>query len=139
MRFIVDCSVALKWVVGEVGSEAATRLFAYDLHAPDFMFLEYANALWKLSQRGEATAEQVAFKLLSLRQVRIQPVDLDGLLARALDIACLLQHSVYDCLYLAAAESASCRVITADLRLLRRVATSSLSHLAIGLDEAAAN
>ena len=139
MRFVVDSSVALKWVVAERGSDLAATLLSQELYAPDFIYLECANALWKLAQRGEATAEQTAFKLRALRQVKIGTVVLDGLASRALDIACGLQHPVYDCLYLAVAEAHDTHMVTADARLLRRLAGTAFAHLAISLEAAAAN
>ena len=139
MRFVIDCSVAVKWVVDEAGSEAAAQLLPHELFAPDFVYLECANALWKLNQRKEAHAEQGAFKLLAIRQVNLQTFPLADLVARALDIGCLLQHPVNDCLYIAAAETCLARVVTADDRLLRQVAKSPLAHLVMPLSEATTN
>jgi predicted nucleic acid-binding protein len=140
MTFIVDASVALKWVIDEPGTAAATRLFGQRLSAPDFIYLECANALWKLEQRHEATVGQVIFKLAALRAILLKVLATVDFIDRALEIGCRLKHPVYDCVYLAAAEIAGCAVVTVDERLLRCVgADASLAPLAISLQDAAAN
>jgi predicted nucleic acid-binding protein len=140
MTFIVDASVALKWVIDEPGTGAATRLFGQSLSAPDFIYLECANALWKLEQRREATVEQVIFKLAALRAIPLKVLATADLIERALEIGCRLKHPIYDCIYLAAAEITGCAVVTVDERLLRGVgADATLAQLAISLQEAAAN
>jgi predicted nucleic acid-binding protein len=42
------------------------------------------------------------------------------LLARAMEVARLLKHPVYDCVYLALAERERATVVTADARLLQQ-------------------
>jgi antitoxin FitA len=48
---VVDASVVIKWFVDEVHAEAARRLpeDQYELFAPDLLWLEYGNILWKKS------------------------------------------------------------------------------------------
>ncbi len=58
---------------------------------------------------------------------------------RSLAIAIELEHPAYDTLYMALGENLGMRVVTADARLLRKVASSALSHLTISLQDAAAN
>jgi predicted nucleic acid-binding protein len=45
--FVVDASVALKWFLPEVHSDAAARLLreGYRLHAPDLIRAEFGNVL----------------------------------------------------------------------------------------------
>ena len=45
--FIVDASVAVKWVVDEQFSDAARLLAGARLYAPDLLYIECANILWK--------------------------------------------------------------------------------------------
>jgi predicted nucleic acid-binding protein len=55
MTYVVDSSVAVKWVVPEVLSDEADRILAGDdpLIAPDLLQVEAANALWKKAARKE--------------------------------------------------------------------------------------
>ena len=58
---VVDASVVIKWHVTEVHSPAALRLLRDDapaLHAPDLVFPEVGNILWKKVRRGDLTEEQ---------------------------------------------------------------------------------
>jgi predicted nucleic acid-binding protein len=51
---VVDASVVIKWFVPEPGSAAARQLLGQDheFYAPDFLFAETANVLWKKFRRG---------------------------------------------------------------------------------------
>lgn len=49
MSWVVDASVAVKWVIPEVLSDAADRVRdgEDDILAPDLLLVEVANALWR--------------------------------------------------------------------------------------------
>ena len=53
--YVVDASVAVKWLVTEKFSDEAARLLkdGSTLVAPELVFAEAANALWALRRRGE--------------------------------------------------------------------------------------
>ena len=53
--FVVDASVVVKWFVPEVHSDAARRLLtlSHEYFAPDLLFAETANTIWKKIRRGE--------------------------------------------------------------------------------------
>ena len=55
MRFVVDASVAVKWLVVEEDTDVAQQLATgeLDLHAPRLMASEVANALWSKARAGE--------------------------------------------------------------------------------------
>jgi predicted nucleic acid-binding protein len=122
---VVDASVALKWYFDEDGSAAADRLLAQqaqgacDLLAPDLVVSEFANALWKKIRRGECD-RPTAEGILQLWETDRPELVASSLLAgRALALAVELEHSVYDCLYLAAAIDHEAGFATADRRLAR--------------------
>ena len=139
MRLVVDASVAIKWVVSEAGSPQAIAIRRHELIAPELIFLECCNALWKLS-RGNQTAWPAATgSLEALMAVPLTVVPARNLGRRALEIAFLLGHPAYDALYVAMAEVYSAKVVTAEARLLRVVSASPFSHLVINLEDAAAN
>jgi predicted nucleic acid-binding protein len=119
-RFVIDASVAIKWVVQESGTAEALLVRRSRLSAPDLLIAECANILWKKVQRNELTdAEAIlAARLLRRSDERLEPMR--PLLEPALRIAVALDHPAYDCMYLAAAETLSCQLVTADERLWRK-------------------
>jgi hypothetical protein len=51
--FVVDASVAIKWLVDEPGADIVTTLLDCALAAPDLLGPECASVLWKKVTRGE--------------------------------------------------------------------------------------
>ena len=135
---VIDASVAIKWVIEEGGTREALALRkGHRLIAPDLLAAECANILWKKVQRGELTAQEaeLAAKLLQRADVELMPMR--AMLPAALRLAIALEHPAYDCLYLALALERAAQFVTADERLLRRIALSpepSFRDAALGLD-----
>jgi predicted nucleic acid-binding protein len=117
MSLIVDASVAVKWVANEPGSDRARALYLSDeCWAPSLIMAEVGNALWKKQRMKVVSIEQTTAALRALPD-RIRLFDVTDLAARAFAIAADLDHSVYDCFYLALAERENARLVTADQRL----------------------
>lgn len=115
---MVDASVALKWVLDEAGSLAAAELLdGRRLFAPPLLATEVANALWVVARRGQITGGEAEDALDLILRAPFQPLP-SGLKLplRALELARLLDHPVYDCIYLALAITLEWPVITADRR-----------------------
>lgn len=125
MSIVVDPSVALKWVLNEPQSEAATALQADELVAPDLWLIEAANALWRCSRTGQITSEEANERLVALTNAPVATIPVEPHLNAALRFAIELGHPVYDCLYLALAIAYDTYVVTADRRFV--AAASSLS------------
>ena len=51
MKLVVDASVAVKWFVDEAGADRAAALQGESVCAPDLIFAEVGNALWKLQRK----------------------------------------------------------------------------------------
>jgi predicted nucleic acid-binding protein len=123
---VVDASVAIKWFIQEPDRAAARRLLEPDkrLLAPELLVAEVANAMWKRVMAGEGDARQAPLTAASLPRFFARLVSLAPLAARALEIAAELRHPVYDCFYLALAESEDATLVTADRRLMGSLAGS---------------
>jgi predicted nucleic acid-binding protein len=135
MTVVVDTSVAVKWFINESGREQALRVLdAPERHAPDLIGAEAGNVVWKKATLGEVTAEQARFICASLRRYFAVLHRSEILIDRAIDIALQLRHPIYDCLYLACAERASARLVTADEKLLAALAGTALAPLAVHVD-----
>jgi predicted nucleic acid-binding protein len=135
MTVVVDASVAVKWVIPEVLSDRADTLRdrADRLVAPDLLLPEATNALWKKLTRREITAREAtqALDLLMASGLDLRPSG--PLLGRALALARRLRHPVYDCIYLALAHGEGATLVTADRRLLARVARRGMRRAVINL------
>ncbi len=116
MSVVVDASVALKWVLDEPGKDAADALLDEDLIAPSLWLLEAANVLWQRRRRGELTATQAHARLDELYNAPVATLPIEDYLRAASDLAALLDHPVYDCVYLALAVAEDSYVVTADRR-----------------------
>lgn len=136
-RLVIDASVAVKWVVPEAGSERAEALLDHNLMAPDLLFVECANVLWKKLHRGELTRDEAEIAARTLEQVDLSIVPAKGYFVRALAIAAELDHPAYDGVYLAVAEGNGLRLVTADDRLIRKVRQpqGQFGHLLASFDE----
>jgi predicted nucleic acid-binding protein len=118
-RLVVDASVAAKWYLPEPYSQFALDLLdpSFQLMAPDLLFSEMGNLLWKRVIREEITQREALEILLALDSVPFLIWESKGLITLALDLACGTKRTVYDCLYLAVAVETKSRLVTADLKL----------------------
>ena len=119
MKLIVDASVAVKWLFTEDGSVESRQLLAHRimLHAPDFILIEAANVIWKKVRRKEIADPQPYLEELARLSDAVVLGPSADLVAHASAIALEIDHPVYDCLYLACAETERASLITADGRL----------------------
>lgn len=120
---IIDASVAVKWLVFEEESDRALDLIGRsDLRAPSLIQSEVANAIWRKHRRGELKDDPDLSSLPMRLGGIVAIVDESPVMGRALELALLLDHPVYDVVYLALAEAAEDVLLTADHRFLRRLA-----------------
>jgi predicted nucleic acid-binding protein len=124
---VLDASVAAKFYVRERDSELAQSLVdrEFNFLVPDIFFSEVANAIRKQHREdGQLDAASVRLAIDDLLMIGAEPVTSTVLLPRSMEIALSLDHSVYDCLYLALAERAQVVLVTADARLFRKAKES---------------
>jgi len=117
--FVVDASVVVKWFVPEIHSDKARRLLVapHEYVAPDLLFAETANTIWKKIRRKELTAEQGQRLVADMSQIAVETVSCRALAEDAHALANATGRTVYDCMYLALAVRLNTRSITADDRL----------------------
>jgi predicted nucleic acid-binding protein len=135
--YVVDASIVVKWFVPEIYSEAAIRYLNgnHELIAPDLVFTEAGNALWKKVIRAEIppTSAYEIIRNLIVSPVRIYPSG--PMLEIALDISIEHHRSLYDSLYLALAVSQRCLMVTADRGFFNFLKRSSLARHLLWIED----
>jgi predicted nucleic acid-binding protein len=125
---VVDASVVAAVFFREDTSPMAQNLITSgcELHAPDLLYAEVANVIWKRYSRNEID-EAEARALLSdvlILPLRITPSR--QLAEPALKLALRTNRTVYDCLYLSLAVRDRSIMVTADKRFVNTLAGTSL-------------
>jgi predicted nucleic acid-binding protein len=112
-----------------VHSAAAARLLDPQIviYAPDLIAPEVGNTLWKKIRRGEITRDEASEILAGFDTLGLEISSSVALLGAAFQLACALERSVYDSLYLALAVARECALITADRKLHSVVSASALA------------
>ena len=125
---VVDSSVALKWFVPEVGSEQAASLLGASIQiaAPDLLYPEAGNIVWKKVRRGELRPDEGREVIAALKRIPIATTSSSVLLEAALEIALAHDRTVHDSVYVALAVARGCAFVTADDRLVNALARGPL-------------
>lgn len=118
MRYVVDASVAVKWLLPEEHTEQAERLLVEGntLAAPDLLYSEVGNSLWKRVKGREMTQEAGREALLRLTEIEILVTPANLLLDKAFELACDHGRTVYDSIYLALTLEERAILVTGDKR-----------------------
>jgi predicted nucleic acid-binding protein len=127
-KLVIDASVAVKWVVPEANSEAATRLLTDGaiLAAPSHWLAEIGTTLWAMaSVRKIMTRDQAEQRIQWVGELVVQETPVRTLLSTASAIAFDLGLTVYDTLYLALAEKVQIPLVTADRKLFKQAKASA--------------
>jgi predicted nucleic acid-binding protein len=139
MNLVVDASVLIKFYIPEILSDRAERLLAevekkeVDLLAPDLIYPEAGNTLWKKQRLKELTrseVEEITDAILSL------PLKIEAsksLLPLAVELATAYGMTVYDALYLSLAKVYETTLITADRKLVDVLAKTDLKDSVLWL------
>ena len=130
--YVVDASVAVKWILPEIYSDNAKCIFkkCKTLLAPDLIYSEVASVLWKRSRKKEITKEEALISLQVFGEIPFKIITSWPISLLALEIAQRSDRSIYDSLYLAVAMQQKTKMITADKRLYNSLSNSPISkHL----------
>jgi predicted nucleic acid-binding protein len=128
MKYVLDASVALSWVIPRPLSPKAVKLRdgylrrIHELLAPAVFIDEAAGALTKAERQKDIAVGQAAplyAKIMNSPPVLIPHAPL---IARAIDISSRTRSGYYDCLYVALAEREGCELVTADQKSFNNLA-----------------
>jgi predicted nucleic acid-binding protein len=124
--WVVDASVAVKWVVPEPGTAEARAFLARaaeeraTLLAPELLWAEVTNVLWKKATPGHGLSDREARAALRvLLGSPIAVVSHAPIADAALQFGLALGITAYDSMYLALAEARDAVLVTFDTRLAR--------------------
>ena len=127
MKYAIDASVALKWVLPEIDSDKAIRLrtafqaSVHDLISPDVFPIEVSNSLARAERNGVIPPGVADIHLTNILSTSPQLHPYQPVLRRALAIACSAKHGIYDCVCVALAEREGCELVTADDKLIKKL------------------
>jgi predicted nucleic acid-binding protein len=129
MKYVLDASVAIRWVIPSPLTAKALKLRddylngIHDLIAPDIFPGETASALTK-SERQKLIAVGDA-AILHVKILRASPTLYAylPLIPRGIEISSQTRTGFYDCLYVALAEREQCELVTADDKLINGIQT----------------
>jgi predicted nucleic acid-binding protein len=130
MRYVLDSSAALKWVLSEADSAKAIRLRdeysngVHELLAPDLFPSEIANGLVSAERQKRIRPGESAIFLNDVLSAAPALHPSSPLLIRSMEIAISTKRAVYDCIYLALAEAEGCEFVTADDQFARGLRTT---------------
>src|SRR5437764_15204539 len=127
MRYVLDSSVAFKWVVPEHFSDKAQRLrddfrnAVHDLLAPDVFPAELAHALTRAERQGRLTPGEALTLWTEVMTTAPTLFPSVPLMPRAISISSSVHMGSYDCLYVALAGKEKCEFVTADDKLVKNL------------------
>jgi predicted nucleic acid-binding protein len=136
---VVDASVGIKLVITEALSGEAHALFAHlardpaaRFYVPDLFDIECANILWKQVQRSGYPLVDAQLNLATLAALALQRLPVTALATDALAVAASHAISAYDACYVAASWRQGVPLITADSKLVARMAGTPYTVLFLG-------
>jgi predicted nucleic acid-binding protein len=134
---VVDASVAVKWFLPEELSTEARHLLRpeYELLAPDLLWAELGNVLWKKHRRQELDQGTARRLVRDFSRMTVEFHATGRWAAEALELAISHSITVYDGLYLALAAGSGCRLVTADRRLREACSDEPVRQLVEWLGE----
>jgi predicted nucleic acid-binding protein len=124
VKYVLDASVAVRWLLAEPGFEKAEQLVLNarngldELIAPDFFLAECGHALFRAERKNNIAAGEARRLLTILIHDLPDLHPSHELVPRAAAICQHLRKSFYDCLYMALAEREQIQFITADTKLV---------------------
>lgn len=142
MNLVIDASVLIKFYIPEILFDKAQSILdsvkrgEAALFAPDLVYSEAGNILWKKHHLKELTRSEVEeiSDALILLPLRIESSK--NLLPLAVQIGMAYGVTVYDAMYVTLSRIHETKMITADKRLFERLAKTDLKKYVAWLGEA---
>ena len=136
---VLDCSVAIPWIIQEQSNAAIDALFqdgyrgAVSLLVPALWFTECGNTLNEMVKRKRLTLDQAQEGFTTLRYCRVQadaPPTID-IQSRILSLSQAHRLSFYDATYLELAQRRQCLLATLDQDLRAAAIAAGVHSLSL--------
>jgi predicted nucleic acid-binding protein len=129
-EFVIDCSVAIKWLFLEKGSDQSEKLIGKfsTFLIPALFLIEMDAVITKKVRIGELKAEKALDKSKAVRKLPFQIVEYDEIFSLIFDLATSLPITLYDATYVATAIEYNAVVYTADQRLVNGLSNTMLNQ-----------
>lgn len=132
MNLVIDASVLIKFYIPEILSDRAQYLLdsvrqgKVTLFAPDLVYSETGNILWKKHHLNELTRSEVEeiSDAIVLLPLKVEPSK--GLLSLAVHIGMAYGITVYDAMYVTLSRIHETRMMTADRKLFEKLTKTDL-------------
>jgi predicted nucleic acid-binding protein len=128
MKIVIDTNIAAALLLRLSYSDAARTAVARasSLIAPDLIFHEMANLLWRLTTTGTIDS-RLAYRVLDEVPTLLSDcIPGRDLLPESFDLAVTLAHPAYDCFFVRTAVCHDALLLTADRRLAKALEDSRI-------------
>lgn len=128
MNLVIDASVVIKFYIPEILSDNSEDVISRAasselmLWAPDLLYPETGNILWKKHRLHELTSAEVEAIVDAITSLPIRIEQSKQIMPVAVSIAVHSGITVYDAMYIAVAKIYETRMITADRKLVEALA-----------------
>jgi predicted nucleic acid-binding protein len=132
---VIDANVAIKWTIKQPLRDRALAILARSetLVAPAMFVGEVTTAVWQYVRAGQIGADQAQQGLaLIMNQIALFEADAD-LAEEALRIGVELDYALCHCFYVVSAMRRGAPFVTADRRLINRLASTPYSSHVVHL------
>lgn len=136
-QVVVDSSVAIKWLLPQSDSPQALKILEQHqnsqlkLLAPDLIYAEVGNIIWKISRFGSLSHAEGLQALELFQEINLAITPSEILLEAAYQFAVAHQRTVYDSLYVVLSQAHQCPLVTADEKLVNALSTASIPLIAL--------
>ncbi|HEX6981262.1 MAG TPA: type II toxin-antitoxin system VapC family toxin [Balneolaceae bacterium] len=127
--FVIDASVAIKWLFLEKGSERSEKLldeFSF-FFVPDLFLIELDAVITKKVRQRKIEVSEAPYKIQQVRRLPYKLIRYENISGLSCELATSLAVTLYDATYLATAIENHAVLYTADQRLANGLSNTTLS------------
>lgn len=131
-NFVIDASLAIKWLLWEDGTEEALEVLdrLHFFFAPDLFLMEIDSVLTKMVRKRELDAAEALVKYEQVRALPYRLISYRKIDRFAIQLATEFLITLYDATYLATAIDFDAVLYTADKKLVNGLSSTPFAKYA---------